>query len=206
MIQIRQADVSDLPDMSRIHFRAFPDSALTLVGPEAIRRYYEWQMQRAPDLILLVAVIQDSIAGFVVAGRFHQALSGFVRAHRRFLILRVITRPWILLSPRVIRRAWAAGQILTSRRRAAPVLARASGNSAGVLSIATAPTHQGRGVGTALLLKTEQLARERGYEALHLTVSPTNSTAIRLYLHLGWKKTPDDTTWTGLMTKDIDDA
>ena len=37
-------DVKDLPAVASVHMAAFPKSALTMLGTEAVRRYYEWQL------------------------------------------------------------------------------------------------------------------------------------------------------------------
>lgn len=55
-------------------------------------------------------------------------------------------------------------------------------------SIATHAEARGKGVGSALLEASEQLARRRGCTVLRLEVRTDNDTAIRLYERLGYDR------------------
>lgn len=50
-----------------------------------------------------------------------------------------------------------------------------------LLSLATLPSYQGRGISRRMLLKAEELARERGSSSISLEVRKRNRSAIRLY-------------------------
>ena len=39
---VRSLDGSDVAAIAALHARVFPDSVLTRLGPEALRRYYRW--------------------------------------------------------------------------------------------------------------------------------------------------------------------
>jgi hypothetical protein len=41
---IRDLTPTDLDAVAKLHLDAFTDRALTKLGQEAVRRYYEWQM------------------------------------------------------------------------------------------------------------------------------------------------------------------
>ena len=56
-------------------------------------------------------------------------------------------------------------------------------------AIATYEQHRGKGVGTALMAETEAAAREAGCTNLSLIVADQNTTASRLYRHLGFAAT-----------------
>ena len=49
------------------------------------------------------------------------------------------------------------------------------------------PEHQGRGIGTALFTHLEDVARERGFDAIQLAVEKSNERARRLYARLGYE-------------------
>ena len=53
--------------------------------------------------------------------------------------------------------------------------------------IAVSPKMRGRGIGTKLLGRLEQYARNEGYESLRLDVIDTNPAARRLYERVGFK-------------------
>jgi len=55
-------------------------------------------------------------------------------------------------------------------------------------SIATHAEARGKGVGSALLEASEQLARRRGCKVLRLEVRTDNDAAIRLYERLGYER------------------
>jgi ribosomal protein S18 acetylase RimI-like enzyme len=68
----------------------------------------------------------------------------------------------------------------------AVVFFRKGSKAARLYSIATHAEARGKGVGSALLEASEQLARRRGCKALRLEVRTDNDVAIRLYERLGY--------------------
>lgn len=196
----------DLPDVARIHLRAFPDSALTALGAEAVRRYYDWQLTGPHDSTSLGIRISGEMAGFCVGGVFRGALSGFLRANRLYLILRVLSRPWLIGNPLFRDRLRSGVRLL--RRRAAKTqkqnsTPQAKPKSYGILAIAVNPEFQGHGVGRSLMEEAESDARRRGFSRMHLSVNPGNSQAIRFYEGMGWFKSPRDSDWQGEMFKEL---
>src|SRR5438045_3111718 len=93
-----------LDEVARVHQRAFPDSAITAFGHEAVRRYYRWLLDGPHDAELVGAWDGQQLAGFCAAGTFRGALSGFLRANRAYLALRLLTHPWL-----------AAGELVRDR-------------------------------------------------------------------------------------------
>jgi ribosomal protein S18 acetylase RimI-like enzyme len=53
--------------------------------------------------------------------------------------------------------------------------------------ICVMPGHQGHGIGRALMESSIQALRRRRYESLSLTVTSTNTSAVQLYEHLGFR-------------------
>jgi ribosomal protein S18 acetylase RimI-like enzyme len=49
------------------------------------------------------------------------------------------------------------------------------------------PGHQGNGIGRALMESSIQALRRRDYKSVSLTVTSINSSAVRLYEHLGFR-------------------
>jgi ribosomal protein S18 acetylase RimI-like enzyme len=208
MVQIRELTVDDLERVATIHLLAFPDSAITKLGHEAARRYYDWQLTGPHDAHVIGAYLEGELVGFCFGGLFRGALSGFLRVHRPFLVKRILTHPLLLANP-LFRTRLTQG--LTALRRFGPQKASAStpqktpaASSFGILSIAVDPNRQGSGVGRALMDAAEAEARRRGFGGMHLTVHPQNDQAIRFYKSLGWACDAEGAEWNGRMRKALD--
>jgi ribosomal protein S18 acetylase RimI-like enzyme len=190
----------DLPAVATIHERAWPESAITALGTEAIRRYYAWLLEGPHDAALMGAWQGDRLVGFCAAGVFRGAMNGFLRENRRYLALRVVTHPSLLRSPLVRDRLKQAVQITLRFSRLRRTRKTGGGSSSfGVLAIATDPTVRGAGAGRALMLEAEGRARRIGHPRMVLSVHVDNARAIRFYEQLGWQRR--GAPWTGSMSK-----
>ncbi len=168
-------------EVARVHREAFPRSALSALGTEAVLRYYLWQFGDRHDAVVLGAFDGGQMVGFCVAGVFRGALSGFVRTNRWFLARAVLARPWLAARASALVRG---GRALRTPFR--PPASPARPPSFGVLALAVEPGHRRRGVGRALLDSAEAAARAEGFDRMHLTVAATNKEAIRFYTACGW--------------------
>ncbi len=206
-MKIRTLQSSDLPAVAKIHMRAFTDSALTSMGAEAVRRYYEWQLTGPHEVAALGAEIDDRLAGFCFGGLFRGAMAGFLQQNRAYLALRVATHPWLALNPIFRDRLFSGVKVL--RRFPQPIATMAMPSPKdkkkpfGILAISVNPDFQGKGVGKLLMNAAEEVAIERGFERMQLSVNPANQQAIGFYLGLGWVKIPIDGPWTGEMSKPL---
>ena len=190
-IALRPLGRGDLPTVADIHLRAFPHSALSKLGHEAVRRYYEWQLLGPHDTVAIGAFSNVLLLGFCFGGVFRGATSGFVRTNRGFLAWRLLLRPWLLADPLFRNRARTGARALrrSERRNGSR---RSGSDTFGILSIAVDPRYHRSGVGTAIMGEMERYARERKAVRMHLSVEPTNSSAIRFYRRLGWKTAEHD--------------
>lgn len=203
-VRLRDAVESDLAEVARLHVLAFPDSVLGALGEEAVRRNYSWQLTGPHDLTALVAVDDaDRVLGFLFGGVFRGSTIGFVKTQRWFLMGQVLRHPRILLRG-VGRDRLALGARLLARRHkvAGPEAPdEVPRRSLGVLAIAVDPAAQGRGVGRALMDEAVVRATAAGFEAMHLTVHPTNVGGLSFYRSLGWTELHEpDGRWIGRMT------
>src|SRR6267142_2937709 len=98
-VLIREIQAKDLGHVAAVHQLAFPDSALSMLGTEAVRRYYEWQLVGPHEVTAISAYINTELVGFCFGGLFRGAMSGFVRNNQKFLIRRVLTHPWLMTNP-----------------------------------------------------------------------------------------------------------
>jgi ribosomal protein S18 acetylase RimI-like enzyme len=206
-VQIKKISENDLAAVAVAHLRAFPASALTALGPEAVRRYYLWQLTGPHDVIALGAWRDGMLAGFCFGGIFRGALGGFLRANRRFLIFRVLTHPW-LLTNQIFRDRLATGVKILRRMRKHPAPTAPpptlAVRSFGILSIAVDPATQGSGVGRCLLEAAEQHARQHGFAQMGLTVHPGNTQAVGFYERMGWERVIAAEEWRGAMRKRLE--
>jgi ribosomal protein S18 acetylase RimI-like enzyme len=208
-VVIRRLAERDLWAVADVHLAAFPASALTRIGREAVRRYYHWLLTGPHDVTALGAFIDEELDGFCFGGRFNGAMAGFLRQNRTFLACRVALRPWLLRDAmfrerlRFARRSWRRLRKRRSTAGASQALAPDQ-PCFGILSIAVHPTRQGTGVGHRLMLAAETAARECGYRTMDLTVDPANLKGIQFYRRLHWRQAEDLGPWTGRMTKSLD--
>lgn len=205
----REITPADLPAVARVHLLAFPDGALTLLGAEAVRRYYHWQLTGPHDVVALCIVEGRELTAFCFGGIFRGALQGFLRKNRRYLVWCLATRPWLLANKIVQQQMGAALRLLGGRLSTSPTqkLATAPISSKvpfGVLSIAVHPGKAGTGQGQCLMHCLEQAAHNRRFSGMNLVVSPKNRHAINFYERLGWTRDLEPSgIWSGAMRKDF---
>lgn len=222
---VHKISFKDLTAVAAIHASAFPDAALTLLGREAVRRYYEWQMSDAHDAVILGATVENKLAGFCFGGVYRGAASGFLRRNRFYLAWRIASRPWMLGNP-VFRRRLSSGKrirqlcrlllkntekinngvLKTQKTKPKPEIKFAetettAPRSYGILSLGVDKLSQGTGIGYALMNESEAIARARGFVQMDLWVHTDNWQAIRFYERLGWTRILKENTWRGEMRK-----
>lgn len=210
-VAIRRLTETDLDAVAAVHINAFPDSALTKLGREAVRRYYEWQMVGPHDSVCIGAFENENLLGFCFGGVFKGALGGFLEKNRAFLVREVLKRPWLLTNSLFRERAQFAVKRVFGKLRfrrasqvANPVTSqRTTKRHFGILSIAVDPKYQGRGAAQLLMEYSERIALEQGFNRMGLTVHPSNGRAVRFYEKVGWMKEPVHGKWTGRMSKSI---
>jgi ribosomal protein S18 acetylase RimI-like enzyme len=206
--EVRTLEQKDLSQIAHLHQRAFPESALTRLGLEPVKRYYVWLLT-GPHESISIGVFNDdnALLGFCFAGVFHGALSGYLAQNRKFLTFWLLIHPWLVFNPIVIDRLKIALGIFRKRRITLPRTkndeATQKQKSYGVLSIATDPSSQGSGVGRQLMEVVEQQALAEGFTRLHLTVHPGNAQAVNFYQYCGWEKSNNAEPWEGRMVKHL---
>jgi ribosomal protein S18 acetylase RimI-like enzyme len=213
--EIRPLTTGDLNAIAPVHLAAFPKSAMSSLGEEAVRRYYLWQLTGPHKVTALIANANSRCAGFVVGGSFCGATSGFIWANRAYLAWRVLTHPWLLKNPLFRQRLRLSANIVrwVRRQKRKEAAAAASGvpqspairrtKTFSILSLAVHPTAQGAGVGRRLMQDMETIGLAGGFDVMYLSVSPENEQAVRFYERLGWQRAPRDGSWTGDMVKHL---
>ena len=98
-IRVAELCGNDLPAVAVVHGAAFPESALTKLGPRAVGRYYQWLLTGPHEAASLGIWKDGRLVGFCFGGIFRGALSGFVGNNRWYLAGRVLTHPWLVANP-----------------------------------------------------------------------------------------------------------
>jgi ribosomal protein S18 acetylase RimI-like enzyme len=196
----------DLPAVAQIHLAAFPESGLTMLGLEAVRRYYEWQLTGPHDVTALGAFVDGELAGFCFCGIFRGATSGFLSHNKSYLTWRVLTHPWLFANPIIRDRINISTHLLSGFSRTKKKETKKPQDRMkpfGILSIAVHPNRQGLGIGKLLMLESETIARRQNFREMDLTVHPENHQAVGFYESLAWKKCEQEGVWKGFMKKTL---
>jgi len=203
---VRTLTTADLDHITAIHCAAFPKSLLTALGPSVVRRYYEWQLSGPHDAVAVGVEQNGEVAGFCVAGRFRGSVGGFVRANRLRLACGLLCRPWLLGLGNYRRRVTRGVRLFlpSIAGKAVPVVVPwPMPSTFGVLVIAVNPKYGRSGCGRLLMNHCEQIAVDRNFSRLMLTVDPNNGGAIRFYEGLGWVKLLHGNRWNNVMVKPL---
>ena len=200
----RKIEIDDLPQVTLIHRKAFPKAALTQLGVESIKRYYEWQLT-GPHNCFPIGVFDKSqmLLGFCFAGVFKGTLSGFINKNKYYLVMQLISHPWLLMNPVIKDRIKIALHTLKKKPiKINPNKIVVIEKSFGILSIAVDPEKKGLGIGKFLMKVVENEALKNGYNHMHLTVEPQNIEAVHFYEHCGWEMIlGEQGIWNGRMEK-----
>lgn len=205
----RKLITSDLSEIVRVHKAAFPESAMTQLGDEVLRRYYASQLALSDETLRVGRFDGDRLVGFIIAGVANPSIAIFLANNRKFLALQVVKRPWLLFNPLVRDRVARGLQIL--KRPAAQAAMKSQPVPQGrrkfnVLAIGVDPARQGTGSGQALMAAAEELARQLEFETMGLTVHPDNTRAVHFYEKQGWERIEEADGWKGQMRKAVPSA
>lgn len=199
--------LGDLSEVVAVHTRAFPDSAMTHLGPRVLERYYRWQFIGPHPHPFAVGFWHDGrLEGFLFGGLRRLPVIGFTRRFRFVNALAVITHPSgaaKLVGPKLTK-------VLTGLRRGNPAqpdagAVSASGSAAAfaVLSIAVRPEARGTGAAKALIDAAQSDAVSNGFSSMRLSVESENARAIRFYEREGWYVSSDGGQGYLKMLKDL---
>ncbi len=204
-IEVRSLGREQLDLVATVHRAAFPESALSVLGTETVRRYYDWQLAGPHESVALGAFVDGELGGFCVGGIFRQKMSGYLSKNRWFLAAQLARHPWLIRRAGFRERLVAALRIvklLPLPKNGVPLYQDSDPTSFGILSIAVQPRHQGLGLGRLLMSEAETVAKRRGFRKMNLSVKVSNHQAIRFYERQEWQRRPSpEAEWNGEMTK-----
>ncbi len=177
---IRPMRPDDVPRVVEIHLASFPGFFLSVLGARFLALLYTCILSDTRGIALVAADDGSRLVGFV-AGVTRQ--EGFYRSLlRRHLVAFAFASVGAL-----VRRPRLLGRLLRALRR--PAEAAASSAEACLMSVAVAPTTEGRGVGRALVDAFCGALAARGVDAVCLTTdSHDNDRTNRFYTASGFTR------------------
>lgn len=196
--------LDDVDSVAAIHCAAFPRSALTQLGKEAVSSYYRWVLTGPYEIYAHGIRSDKALAGFCFGGIAPTAMTGFLRRNSGLLASRLVTRPLLIVDP-IFRHRLQRGiqTLLRAKRRSQPAapVSTALKHPYDILSIAVNPSYQGMGFGKTLMEHAQTTARQNGFHVMTLMVNTDNEQAIAFYESMGWEKLLMKGVWRGNMEK-----
>jgi ribosomal protein S18 acetylase RimI-like enzyme len=216
---IRPLNTADLPEIAELHCDGFPESTVTLLGKEAVHRYYLSRMVEFPQAQPWGAFVNGRCVGYCFGGQLSGAERIFWRRNRRYIILHLLGHPWLLRHEN-IRNRLPFRKCRQTRRQAAQQ-SNGNGSEAAngsiieftqnisekktcmVSPIVVSSQCRRMGIGRELLRQTEAWAIMQGFEKMWLSVDTRNTTAVLFYERLGWRRLHQNGAWHGVMEKPL---
>lgn len=181
--EIRQMQLSDIPEIAMLHREIFPNSRSTRLGWRYLRKMYRWFLEQNPRLCL-VAEQEGRIVGYVVG-----ALAGYGRRIFRYAIMEVIFG--LLVHPPMWFKKETFSLSRSYLKAFSPVRVHGQNQpvkeiSISLADIGVAPSARGQGIGLRLVRKFEDAAGKLGAAQLTLSVDMDNLAARITYERCGW--------------------
>jgi ribosomal protein S18 acetylase RimI-like enzyme len=170
------SDLGKISQVAGIHANAYSAGHFTAGFSLAKLSEYNARLIEASDITIL-AMGGDNVLGFVISGFSVSAgVKKFTADNRLWLVVQLLKRPSILLNKLL-------GLVQSRLNPSKPSSAKFR-----LLSIATLPGSQSKGVGVAMLKFLEQELLSRDVELYGLSVKNSNIAAIRFYERHGFVK------------------
>jgi len=169
---VRSATTNDLPEIVRIHRKAFSNFFLTSLGPEFLRSYYKMVLKYRSG-ILLVSEGPDGpegfACGFVDPAEFYETMWG------ARLVFAMPVLGALLRHPSLI------GKVMSGVRRIHANTSDWPTRSCELSSIAVAPASAGNGVGKALIEAFLGRAHLMDARCVYLTTDADGNDAVNAF-------------------------
>lgn len=165
-----------IPQIANIHSLAYSrDHFTSKFHINKLNEYYQ-RLVEASDLCV-VAIDDNEVVGFIIAGKkISEGIDKFIEANRGWLLLQLLKRPNILF-----KKIFSILKIKIKNN--SKKLSKADFR---LLSIATKPDVQSKGVGHAMLIFFEQELVCRGVKSYGLSVKSNNGRSISFYERHGF--------------------
>jgi ribosomal protein S18 acetylase RimI-like enzyme len=175
---VRPATPGDLPEIVRVHQKAFSDYFLTHLGADFLRRYYELVLDYRSGIVLTRerdGILQGFVCGFLNPPEFYRLMW---RNKRAFMLPALFA---------VLRNPSLSSKMLSGIQRVQTSAAQAQPATCELASIAVTPELSGNGVGRSLVQAFLAHSWTLQAECVSLTTdADENDGANRLYRETGF--------------------
>lgn len=176
-IVLRPAERTDILQVVEVHLESFRGFFLSSLGPGFLRVFYE-SLCLVDQGILLVAVIDDEVVGFVGGATDQVGLYRAMLAKRKLQFIYAATVA-------AIRRPAAIRRLVRARRRAQGEIDYMPGAS--LMTLGVSPTHGRKGIGGRLVAAFSATLAETGVAQFSLTTDAIENDGVNhFYLSLGF--------------------
>jgi ribosomal protein S18 acetylase RimI-like enzyme len=173
---IENATSKLIMQVAEIHAGAYSSEHFSAGFTLLMLTEYNARLIEVSDITIL-AIDGDIVLGYIISGfNFSAGIDKFITDNRLWLLFHISKSPLVLLNK------------LLGFFRSRLYKKNHSGAKYRLLSIATLPGCQGRGVGSSMLNVLEQELLSRDVDLYGLSVKDSNVAAIRFYEHHGFVK------------------
>lgn len=198
-MNIRLAEITDLPAVADCHIDAFPRALASMQGPSFVRQMLSWHVDSNRAFLLQAISETNETVGYCSAiirtkpGQIGAA-SSIIRHSKREAIWSYIKRPWLIFHPGtfikimlLLRRIFRAFSGTKQNNGFDEKKMESFEVNCGIVGIGVRKSHRGTGVADALIREFERIAKQNcRAEFVTLTVDASNLRAIHFYERNNW--------------------
>lgn len=211
MLQIKNSQREELPDIAFCHIACFPKSLATRLGKSYVQRTLDWFLVN-PNRFLFHVVQDGKVAGY--CGGFKPlkpgdgSSSGMLQHAFNQAVKGILRNPFLVFHPEVRQHypfLWMniKRKITGEARPFKPVsAAKPFTPFVGLVVIGVLPAYRGKGIAQLLMAEFEKRAALFNENECVLSVKKDNARAIKAYSNFGWK-TKEEHSQTYVMNKFI---
>lgn len=189
----------DIPLIVETYKDTFSKSLPVALGDRYLNKMFNWYLDNNERFLFLIKKDERCIGycgGYLQNNRGEGPVIGSLNEGVLFLLRIILSRPWVLFHPQIIRNYNVVlkllGKLLTGKRKKSIQKESLKTNSSsqvkrvGLVVIGVAPNYRGQGYAKKLLRKFDHKAHEIGGNLGRLSVKESNNAAIELYKLMDW--------------------
>jgi ribosomal protein S18 acetylase RimI-like enzyme len=184
---IKEMVVEQVESLVEIHMKAFSGYSNTKIGKSYVKSFLNWFIND-PSAITITAVYDGDITGYVVGApvgyqtKMNKDLMGVV-------IIGIISHPWVIFNKKILSIAFSRLKVLFNKKSdVTDKSPSTNGNVISLVGIAVSPEYAGLKIGSSLMKKFEEIAHNKKFNSMRLSVYNDNEAALKLYHKSGWNE------------------
>lgn len=182
---LRPISEEDLDDLVELHMDAFKEHLNILLGKVYIRHFLKW-FSDGEDRISLVALVNDTVVGYVVGAKWGYQ-SEINRDLFTYALRGLFRNPIILLKSRVRKNALSRLKtLLKINRSIEQTKTLYKGEILSLVGIGVKEDAKGLGISSGLMREFVQQGRKKNYDYARLSVYSNNYRARKFYENHNW--------------------